>query len=70
MGRTRVQYNRSYRLYFREDHIARAHDIASLSEQDVREILAKMWSEQKWGELRRYSGVEIWERGRKVCRHP
>jgi hypothetical protein len=72
MGQTRVRYNRSYRLYFldREDHIARAHDIESPSDEDVRELAAKMWSEQKWGDLPRYSGVEIWERGRKVWRHP
>lgn len=72
MEQTRAQYNRSYRLYFldRQGHIAGAHDIESPSDEYVRELAAKMWGEQKWSDLSGYSGVEIWERGRKICRHP
>ena len=58
---------RSYRLYFLDtgDHIARAHDIEAPSDDGACEIAARMLSEQS-----HYACVEVWDRARKVFRHP
>jgi len=67
MEQDSAQSNRPYRLYFvdKEDHIARAHDIASPSDDHVLDLAAKMWSDQSL-----YSSVEVWEQARKVGRYP
>lgn len=58
---------RSYRLYFLDDgdRIARAHDIDSTSDAEACDRAAMMLREQS-----NFPCIEVWERARKVCRHP
>ena len=55
---------RSYRLYLRDaqNALSRAHDVELASDEDAREIAARMLNEQAT-----YPCVEVWDRARRVC---
>lgn len=58
---------RSYRFYFLdgENHIAMAHEIDSSTDAEACDLAVMMLAEQS-----AFPSIEVWDRARKVCRHP
>ena len=58
---------RTYRFYLLNalDHIAMAHEVEAGSDEEACELAAAMLKEQA-----RHPAIEVWDRTRKVCRHP
>ena len=58
---------RAYRFYFIDDggSIAHAHDVDSSSDEEASDRAALMLRDQP-----RFAAIEVWDRARRVCRHP
>jgi len=58
---------RIYRFYLLDDadHIVTAHEIEAGTDEEASELAAAMLRDQA-----RHRAIEVWERARKVCRHP
>ena len=62
-----AQAIRTYRFYLLDDgdHVVAAHEIEAGSDEEASDLAAAMLREQT-----RHPAIEVWDRTRKVCRHP
>ena len=62
-----AQATRTYRFYLLDDgdHVVTAHEIEAGTDEEASELAAAMLREQA-----RHRAIEVWDRARKVCRHP